>query len=237
LVSGNFPDFYRQIAMKMTTRSLVNSVAMGSVATAALAFGAIDRAQAATFSFSDNFDLENGGAAALGYTSFTNWNVTSADVDLIGNGSFDSFPGNGLYVDLNGNAPGQITSNTTYAFNAGDVVNLSFDLAGAADASNPNVTVALGSLFSQTFTRPQNQAFTPFTTSFTVGSSTNAALTFTAAGGTNGGLRLDNVSLASTGAAPTAEVPEPSDLAGTAFAFGSVVLLKRKFGKKAQISE
>lgn len=222
--------------MKMTTRSLVNSVAMGSVATAALAFGAIDRAQAATFSFSDNFDTENGGVASnatLAYTSFANWNVTGAEVDLIGNGSFDSFPGNGLYVDLNGNAPGQITSKTAYAFNAGDVVNLSFDLAGAFDASNPSVTVALGSLFSQTFNRTQSQAFTPFTTSFTVGADENAALTFTAAGGTNGGLRLDNVSLAST----SAVVPEPSDLAGTAFAFGSVVLLKRKFGKKQSISK
>ena len=219
--------------MKMTTRSLFNGVAVGSVATLAFAFGAVDRAQAATFSFSDNFDADNGGAAQLAYTGFTNWNVTAADVDLIGNGSFDFFPGNGLYVDLNGAAPGQITSKTAYAFSAGDVVNLGFTLAGAGDASNPSVTVALGSLFSQTFTRTQGQAFTPFSTSFVVGSDTNSALTFTSAGGTNGGLLLDNVSLASTSAA----VPEPSDLAGTAFAFGSVVLLKRKFGKKAQISE
>ena len=96
--------------MKMTTRSLVNSVAMGSVATAALAFGAIDRAQAATFSFTDNFSSENGGVAQLAYTGFANWNVTAADVDLIGNGNFDFFPGNNLYVDLNGSAPGQIRS-------------------------------------------------------------------------------------------------------------------------------
>jgi hypothetical protein len=223
--------------MKMTARSLVNSVAMGSVATAALAFGAIDRAQAATFSFSDNFNAENGSTAQLGYTSFANWNVSKADVDLIGNGQFDFFPGNGLYVDLNGNAPGGLTSKTTYAFNTGDVVNLGFTLAGAGDASNPSVTVALGSLFSQTFNRTQGQAFTPFTTSFVVGANTNAALSFTSNGGTNGGLLLDNVSLASAASVPTTAVPEPSDLAGTAFAFGSVVLLKRKFGKKAQISE
>ena len=108
--------------MKMTTRSLVNGVAAGSVATLALAFGSIDRAQAATFSFSDNFNAENGTVAALGYNSFANWNVTTNDVDLIGNGSFDFFPGNGLYVDLNGAAPGQLTSKTAYAFNTGDVV-------------------------------------------------------------------------------------------------------------------
>jgi hypothetical protein len=212
--------------MKMTTRSLVNSVAAGSVATLALALGAVDRAQAANFSFNDNFNAENGGVGTLAYTGFTNWDVTSADVDLIGNGTFDFFPGNGLYVDLNGAAPGQITSKTAYAFNAGDIVNLSFDLGGAFDNSNPSVTVALGSLFSQTFNRTQGQAFTPFSTTFTVGSDINTALTFTAAGGTNGGLVLDNVSLASI-----STVPEPSDLVGTVFAFGSVVLLKRKFGK------
>ena len=217
--------------MKMTTRTLVSGVAL-SGATLAMALGSIDRAQAATFSFSDNFDTENGGAAALSYTNFANWNVSKADVDLIGNGNFDFFPGNGLYVDLNGAAPGELTSKTAFAFNAGDVVNLDFRLAGAADASNPSVTVALGTLFSQTLTRTPGQAFSPVSTSFIVGADTTAALSFTANGGTASGLLLDNVLLSSTTA-----VPEPSDLAGTAFAFGSVVLLKRKFGKKQSISE
>jgi hypothetical protein len=211
--------------MKMTTRSLVSGVALGG-ATLAMAFGSIDRAQAATFAFSDNFNTENGGVATLAYTGFANWNVSKADVDLIGNGDFDFFPNNGLYVDLNGAAPGGITSKTTYAFNTGDVVNLGFRLAGAGDASNPTVTVALGSLFNQTFARTQGEAFTEYNTSFTVGADTNAALSFTANGGTNGGLLLDTVSLASTA------VPEPSDFVGTVFALGSVVALKRKFGKK-----
>lgn len=222
--------------MKMTTRALVGGVAL-SGATLAMALGSIDRAQAATFSLSDNFNTENGGAAQLSYTNFTNWNVSKADVDLIGNGNFDFFPGNGLYVDLNGAAPGGLTSKITYAFNTGDVVNLGFRLAGAGDASNPTVTVALGSLYNETFTRTQGQAFTPVSASFTVTSDTNAALSFTANGGTNSGLLLDSVSLASTAGVPATEVPEPSDLAGTAFAFGSVVLLKRKFGKKQSISK
>ncbi len=131
--------------MKITTRALVSGVAL-SGATLAMALGSIDRAQAATFSFSDNFNTENGSAAQLSYTNFANWNVSKADVDLIGNGTFDFFPGNGLYVDLNGAAPGGLTSKTTYAFNTGDVVNLGFRLAGASDASNPTVTVALGGL-------------------------------------------------------------------------------------------
>ena len=216
--------------MKMTTRALVGGVAL-SGATLAMALGSIDRAQAATFSLSDNFNTENGGVPQLSYNNFANWSVSKGDVDLIGNGSFDSFPGNGLYVDLNGAAPGGLTSKTTYMFNTGDVVNLDFRLAGAADASNPTVTVALGGLYNETFTRTQGQAFTPVSASFTVGADTNAALSFTASGGAASGLLLDDVSLAST------SVPEPSDLAGTAFAFGSVVLLKRKFGKKQSISK
>ena len=222
--------------MKMTTRALVSGVAL-SGATLAMAFGSIDRAQAATFSFTDNFDTENGGASSLGYTGFASWNVSKADVDLIGNGTFDFRPGNGLYVDMNGKAPGELTSKTAFAFNTGDVVNLGFRLAGANDASNPSVTVGLGSLFIQTFTRTQGQDFTAFTTSFTVGANTNAALTFTANGGTNSGLLLDSVSLASVAGVSATQVPEPSVLAGTAFAFGSVVLLKRKFGKKQSISQ
>ena len=224
------------MTMKMTTRALVGGVAL-SGATLAMALGSIDRAQAATFSLSDNFNTENGGAAQLSYTNFTNWNVSKADVDLIGNGNFDFFPGNGLYVDLNGAAPGGLTSKTTYMFNTGDVVNLGFRLAGAGDASNPTVTVALGSLYNETFTRTQGQAFTPVSASFTVTSDTTAALSFTANGGTAGGLLLDDVLLASTAGVPATVVPEPSDLAGTAFAFGSVVLLKRKFGKKQSISK
>ena len=222
--------------MKMTTRALIGGVAL-SGATLAMALGSIDRAQAATFSLSDNFNTENGGAAQLSYNNFANWNVSKADVDLIGNGNFDFFPGNGLYVDLNGAAPGGLTSKITYAFNTGDVVNLGFRLAGAGDASNPTVTVALGSLYNETFTRTQGQAFTPVSASFTVGADTNAALSFTANGGTYAGLLLDDVLLASTAGVPTTAVPEPSDLAGTAFAFGSVVLLKRKFGKKQTISK
>ena len=49
--------------------------------------------------FSDNFNAENGGTGVLNYNSFNNWTVTDGTVDLIGNGFFDFYPGNGLYVD------------------------------------------------------------------------------------------------------------------------------------------
>ncbi len=47
--------------MKMTTRSLINGVAVGGLSTIALSFGSIDRAQAATIS-----TLFNTGVNATG---------------------------------------------------------------------------------------------------------------------------------------------------------------------------
>jgi hypothetical protein len=52
-------------------------------------------------------------------------------------------------------------------------------------------------------------------------------LSFRSITGTAGGIVVDNIVLNESTA-----VPEPSDLMGTVFALGSVVALKRKFGKK-----
>lgn len=43
--------------------------------------------------FEDNFDAENGGIGIYGHDSFINWNVTVGDVDLVGNGFDDFYPG------------------------------------------------------------------------------------------------------------------------------------------------
>jgi hypothetical protein len=56
--------------------------------------------------FSDNFDAENGGAPVLGTTALTNFNVLLPNVDVIGTGpggsAYDFYPGQGLYLDLDG---------------------------------------------------------------------------------------------------------------------------------------
>lgn len=52
--------------------------------------------------YQDDFNSENGGTGALNFSSFTLWNVTDGGVDLVGNGFYDGYPGNGLYVDLTG---------------------------------------------------------------------------------------------------------------------------------------
>ena len=65
----------------------------------------------------NDFDSENGGAPVLNYYGFADWTVSKGAVDLIGNGYFVSFPGNGLYVDLAGSIGqfGAITTKATYA--------------------------------------------------------------------------------------------------------------------------
>ena len=95
---------------------------------AVLSLGAASNAGAVSFvtSLSDNFDTENGGSPQLNYYNFNNWTVgtsshsassSGGSVDLIGNGSFDAFPGNGLYVDMCGStgACGSLTSKSAFA--------------------------------------------------------------------------------------------------------------------------
>ncbi len=169
--------------------------------------------------FSDNFNSENGGSGALNYTGFANWNVgsytgspagqgpvigNSGSVDLIGNGFYNFYPGNGLYVDLDGSTgnAGILTSKMT--FGPGTYV-ISFDLGGN-DRSAPdnNVTVTLGS-WSQNFFVPNNQPLELVTeTITTIGS---GSLSFHNWGGNNQGAILDNVSVATRGA-----VPEPTTM-------------------------
>jgi hypothetical protein len=220
--------------MKMTTRSLVNSLAVASVATLAIAFGSA-QAQAATL-VDENFNaVATGLNLTGGVGSFTATAVaTGGGVDVVGPSTFPlSYGGNGYgnYLDLNGDNAGQLES-SNFTFNVGDVVNLSFDYGqnggGSAD-------VFLGSTLLTSLVAPGNAStFTPYTYSDTLTSSFNGSLRFVATGAGNGGIVLDNIKLTATN---TSAVPEPSDFVGTAIAFGSVVLLRRNAIKKQNISK
>src|SRR5882762_10242764 len=71
----------------------------------------------------DNFDTENGGVPQLNYSGLANFNVANSGsggaVDLIGNGSFDFYPGNGLYVDICGSSSACGILTTKQTFGAG----------------------------------------------------------------------------------------------------------------------
>jgi hypothetical protein len=160
----------------------------------------------------DNFNSENGGVGALNYNNFANFTVSNSvsqggTVDLIGNGFFDFYPGNGLYVDLDGSGngvPGLLE--TKQAFVVG-TYNLSFDLAGSARGVDDHVDVNFGP-FSQTYFLPSTQGYTLFTATVTL--TTPSVLSFQNVEPGNIGAILDNVSVVS-GAVPA--VPEPNTLA------------------------
>ncbi len=150
---------------------------------------------------SDNFNTENNGVGTVNYVNLTNWNVTRGSVDLAGQGGFDNFfPGNVLYVDLDGSSisGGKLESKTTFNFNPGDKVTLQFSLAGSQRGDINSVTVSLGSLFTETFNLNSTQPFTQINRSFVVTSVTSGNLVFDHPGGDNFGLLLDNVKLSKT---------------------------------------
>lgn len=162
----------------------------------------------------DDFNSENGGKACLNYNSFAHWDVTAGTVDLIGNGSFDFYPGNGLYVDLDGstNNAGVLTSKDAFEFDSVATYVMAFDLGGAYTRTETNtVRVSLGlnptgggstiSLWSQDITLAANAGLLHYEIPRTVGSSTTGSIALSfeniyPAGktGDNVGLILDNVS-------------------------------------------
>jgi hypothetical protein len=112
----------------------------------------------------------------------------------------DDVPGNGLYVDLDGGTfdAGTMESKTAFSFNPGDDVTLTFSILGSNGSGN-QMTVSLGSLFSNTFTDVDSGIQTINTT---VGALTSATLVFDHAGGDNQGLLIDNVNLSVSAAVP-----------------------------------
>lgn len=157
--------------------------------------------------FADNFNAENGGVGALNYTAFAQWTVSGGTVDLIGNGFFDFYPGNGLYVDLDGSSSdsGLLTSSPLLALAPGDYT-LQFALGGSQRGDTNTVRVVLDALYSESFTLASSDPLGLITRTINVISPLSASLQFQNAGGDNIGAILDNVSL-------NTAVPEPASIA------------------------
>src|SRR5438034_11844892 len=81
--------------------------------------------------FFQDFESISAGIGSLGLTTLPGFNVTGT-VDVVGASNLFGIAAASNVVDIDGTpGPGAITSSTSYAFNAGDRVTLSFLLGGA----------------------------------------------------------------------------------------------------------
>ncbi len=149
-------------------------------------------------------------------------------VDLIGaGGSFDFYPGNGSYLDLDGSSgtgndpAGEITS--IASFGPG-FYTLSFFLGGNARGAVPQTTRVILGDFATDITLASADPLTKYTFSFNTASS--GSLIFRELGPSNQqGNILDNVALA---------VPEPATWAMMILGFGGVgAVIRRRHGLRA----
>lgn len=80
--------------------------------------------------FTEDFDSEFGGKTHLNHSAFAQWDVSGGAVDL--KGATHWVKGSGSYVELDGSKldGGLITTKSSFAFEAGDWITLTFEASG-----------------------------------------------------------------------------------------------------------
>ena len=213
----------------MTTRSFFNGIAAGSLTTLALAFGAVG-AQAASIVLGNT-----------GVGTYTVAGPTGASTSIVPNGAYPI--GAWFENDTTSSWIGAVSApagNYTYStvFNLTELLASTATISGNWAVDNNGVSILLNGSANGIFTNAGDANYTGFT-AFTIDTTANFlpeenTLSFIIENVRNSEPDPDNpvgLRVAMTGTANTKEIPEPSDLVGTVFAVGSVVLLKRKFGK------
>jgi hypothetical protein len=218
--------------MKMTTRALVGSVALSS-ATLALAFGSIDRAQAASIT------LGNTGTGTYSVTG-----PSGASTAVIPNGAFPIGPwfantATSSWIGSTDALAGNYTYTTT--FDLTGLVASTAQISGQWAGDNTGVSILLNGQSTGITANAGSVNFGGFT-GFSIDNTANFAtglntLAFTINNAVGPGQNPTGLRVELAGTANAAAIPEPSDFIGTAIAFGSVVLLKRNLTKKRSISK
>lgn len=184
------------IPLRRTAPSLLLAAALGACAGQARAPGS------PALLLQDGFDGENGERPVLMYHRFQQWEVAEGTVDLIGAGSeWDFVPGNGLYVDLDGDRPdgvrfepGVLVSRAAFDLRPG-VYTLRFRLAGSQRGDANTVEVRLGEAHRERIALASDSPFRVFERRIRVTRPEQARLSFDNEGADGYGLLLDDVSL------------------------------------------
>ena len=144
----------------MTSRPLTFLCGVARHAVVALLAATLATPANAATKLKDNFDNENGGMAELNYAKFHHFKVTAGEVDLIGNGTNDLYPGHGLYIDMcgSGSSCGTMTTKNIFPVGTYTVV---LKLAGNDRDNEPDgVNVTFGSSSKDYMAKEYNKPFT-----------------------------------------------------------------------------
>lgn len=176
-------------------------------------------AQAAVL-FSDNFDSNATGLNAVP----AGWSASNGTVDIIGNGFFDFYPGNGAFIDLDGSTNDAGELSKSFSLTGGVTYSASFTLGGSTRGDSNVVDVSFGSA-SQAFTLASNDPLGLFTLGFTPAADGNYALTFANQGGDSLGAILLDVQI-------TNVIPEPETYALMLAGLGMLGVVGRRRRKR-----
>ena len=153
----------------------------------------------------DDFNNENNGVYDENYCTkdnckLENWIALFGSVDLCGNGTYDFYPGNGLYLDLDGTTGEAAILKSNKEFNlTNGLYELSFDIGGSTRGDTNSLTVTLGDIFIKRFTLTQDDPMKKYTYEIDLRNQTNVNnvyLTFEHSNeGDLYGILLDNVKL------------------------------------------
>jgi hypothetical protein len=194
--------------MKLMT-SWVGCFTFFSGITLAVNFGLMAKVQAATL-LNDNFDAVPLGAYSGSFDS--SFYVSTGKIDVSGQGSNDFYPGNGNYIDLNGDRQGGITSNSSFTFSPGQSATLSFSYGTNKDGGIPNsAQVILGGVVIDQLKSTDLIGTGLNNVTLNIANPNNGTLSFLSTTPGFYGIIIDNIVLNSS---PTS-VPEPFTVIGT----------------------
>lgn len=166
--------------------------------------------------FSDNFD---GNTTGLNKVP-AGWTVSNGTVDIIGNGYFDFYPGNGAYIDLDGSTNNAGVLSRDFTLTGGVDYLATLWIGGGARGQNSNdVLVDFGST-SATRTFVANAPLAEWNIAFTPANTGIYTLSIANSGGDNIGAILTSVQVSA--------VPEPGSWALTLAGLAALGFVARR---------